>query len=149
MSDREFKAGERNFKLLKVDAMSQFHIVRRIGPLLAEIMPAMAKVKSDGKDLAKLTEDEKFEKFAEILSPLFAGISKLTDADADYVLFRLLSAVEVEQPEHGSWTRVASHQGIKMQDIELQVLMQAAGRALMYNLSGFLALRPQKSGAKN
>lgn len=45
MSDRDFKIGDREFKLNKIDAFKQFHLVRRVGPLLADLLPAMQNMK--------------------------------------------------------------------------------------------------------
>lgn len=140
----EFSIGARKFKVGKLDAFRQFHIVRRIGPLLAELMPAMGGIVKSKAKLDQLSEDEKLVEFGKIAQPLMQGLSRLSDADADYVLFRLLSCVEVEQPQFNTWARVATDTQIVMQDMELPVLLQAAGRSLMYNLSGFFALLPQK-----
>ncbi|MDH4163328.1 MAG: hypothetical protein OEW15_11665 [Nitrospirota bacterium] len=140
----EFKIGDKNFKIGKLDAFRQFHIVRRISPLLAEVMPSIASMSKAAKNADNLTEDEKLDEFAKIAQPILAGLSKLSDADADYVLYRLLSVVEVEQPQFRTWAKIATDTGLVMQDLELPVLLQAAGRALMFNLSGFFALLPQK-----
>lgn len=139
----KFEAGGREFKLNKIDAFRQFHIVRRIGPLLSELMPALAGM-AKNKSMNQMSETEKLEEFAKVAQPVMLGLSKLSDADADYVLFRLLSAVEIRQPEHNIWVKVASDTGIMMQDIELPVLLQAAGRSLMFNLSGFFGSLRQK-----
>lgn len=144
MDSNEFTIGGRKFKLGKIDAFRQFHIVRRIGPLLAEFFPGLAAMaKSQGKS-ASMTEEEKLEEFGKVLQPVMDGLSKLSDADADYVLLRLLGAVEVHQPEFGSWAKIATDQGVVMQNLELPILLQCAGRALMFNMSGFFALLPQK-----
>lgn len=140
--DNSFEAGGRKFKLGKIDAFRQFHIVRRIGPLLAELIPALAGMSV--KKLDGLSETEKLEEFGEVLQPVMNGLSKLSDADADYVLYRLLGAVEVHQSEFNVWSKVATDSGLMIQDMELPVLLQAAGRSLMYNMSGFFALLPQK-----
>lgn len=140
--DRSFSVAGKNFKLNKMDAFRQFHVVRRIGPLLTEMIPAFAKmagVKTSGQ-----SEAEKLEEFAALAGPVMAGLSKLSDQDADYVLFRLLSCVEVEQPQFHTWAKIATDSQIMMQDLELPILLQAAGRALMYNLSGFFALLPRQ-----
>jgi hypothetical protein len=137
-----FEIGGRKFAMGKIDAFRQFHIVRRIGPLLAEIMPAVAALAKSKVD--HLSEEEKLEQFAKVLQPVMNGFSKLSDADADYVLFRLLSVVEVHQPQFNSWAKIATDTGIMMQDIELPVLLQAAGRSLMYNLGNFFAALPRK-----
>jgi len=61
-------------------------------------------------------------------------------------LFRLLGSVEVQQEFSGStvWAKVATDSAIMMQDIELPILLQVAGKALMYNLSGFFGSLPRK-----
>lgn len=141
MNDREFEIGSKKFKLCKIDAFKQFHIVRRIGPILSELLPAMKNV---GKNQASLSESEKFEDLAKFAGPVMSGISKLSDADADLVLFGLLSSVEVQQSS-GNWARVATPSMLMIQDMELPVLLQLAGRAFMFNLSGFFAGLPHQS----
>lgn len=137
---REFTVGDRKFQLNKIDAFKQFHIVRRIGPLLAELVQSMQKI---GKvDEKSLTEDQRLEHFAKIATPLMDGLSKLSDADADYVLLRLLASVEVYQSNFNVYAKVATENAIAI-DMELPMLLNIAGRALMYNLSGFFALLPR------
>lgn len=140
--ENSFEINNRKFKLGKIDAFRQFHIVRRIGPLLAEFMPALAGMNQ--KKMANLSETEKLEEFVKMIQPVMLGLSKLSDADADYVLFRLLGAVEVHQGQFDTWAKVATDTGLMMQDLELPTLLQVAGRSLIFNLSGFFALLPQK-----
>ncbi len=83
--ENSFTHNGRKFKLGKLDAFRQFHIVRRIGPLLAELLPAMAEITKANK-LEGLSESEKLDEFAKIAQPIMQGLSKLSDADADYVL---------------------------------------------------------------
>lgn len=140
--ENSFELNGRKFKIGKLDAFRQFHIVRRIGPLLADVIPAMAEITAAKVD--DLSEAEKLEVFGKIAQPIMKGLSKLSDTDADYVLYRLLSCVEVEQKEFNSWARIATDSGLMIQDLDLPVLLQAAGRAFMFNLSGFFALLRQK-----
>jgi hypothetical protein len=140
--ENSFEVGGRKFKLGKIDAFRQFHIVRRVGPLLSDFIPALAGMSK--KKMDSLSENEKIEEFGKVMQPIMVGLSKLSDADSEYVLFRLLGAVEVYQEPFNCWSTIATDAGIKMQDLELPVLLQAAGRSLMYNLSGFFALLPQK-----
>ena len=141
-SARDFTLNGMQFKLGKIDAFRQFHIVRRIGPLLAELVDSLRTI---GKvDADKMSEQEKLEHFSKLAAPVMQGLAKLSDADADYVLLRLLSSVEVHQEKFNSWAKVATDQAIAMQDLDLPILLQVAGRALMYNLSGFFALLPRQ-----
>lgn len=145
MSDRDFEIGGKKFKLNKIDAFRQFHIVRRLAPLLGELVPAIAQIsqqlKSGGGDQS---EEAKLAQVALIAAPLMHGLSKLTDVDADKVLFGLLSSVEMQQ-EAGNWARVATDSNLMFQNLELPLMLQVAGRAFMYNLSSFFSGLPRVS----
>lgn len=142
MENNAFSLGGREFKLSKVDAFKQFHIARRIGPILADLLPALSDAKklqnSDG-----LPEDEKLDGIAKIAAPIMSGLSKLSDAESELVLHGLLSAVEMKQST-GGWARVSHNNILMVGDLELPMLLQLAGRAFMYNLSGFFSALPQK-----
>lgn len=141
MGERDFEIGSLKFKLSKIDAFKQFHIVRRIAPILADLLPAMGEVQKVAK-LDSLSESDKFEQYAKLASPLMTGLAKLSDEDSNKVLLGLLSSVEVQQPQ-GNWARVATDSMMMVQDLELPVLLQAAGRAFMFNLAGFFGALPQ------
>lgn len=134
MSDRDFEIGTRQFKLSKLDAMKQFHIARKVGPILADLLPALSGLKKGVQD--STSEVEKLDGLAKALMPIMLGLSKLSKEDSEEVLFGLLSSVEVQQGA-GNWARIASSTMLMMNDIELPQLLQVAGRAFAYNLSGF------------
>lgn len=143
MTDREFEIGGRKFKLLKIDAFKQFHIIRRLGPVLSDLLPAMKGV--NPKVLETMSEEEKLDRIAKFVTPIMTGLSKLSDEDSDLVLFGLLHAVEVQQVA-GNWARVASGSTppmLMIQDMDLPVLLQLAGRAFIFNLSGFFTALPR------
>lgn len=143
MTERDFQINGKNYKLNKIDAMSQFHIVRMISPIMGDLMPAMKNV-TKVTSSEEMSESEKFNAIAEIGAPILNGISKLSKKDSEYVLFGLLASVEMQQ-EHGNWARMASEAGLLFQNIELPVMLQAAGRAFAYNMSGFFAANLQVS----
>jgi cytochrome c551/c552 len=138
--EKNFELGGRKFQLSKLDAFKQYHIVRRVGPILSDLLPAMSKAKADD---SKLSQEEKLENIANFLTPIMNGLSKLSDGDAEFVLLGLLQAVEVKQEPLGNWGKVAVNSMLMMQDLELPILLQLAGRAFFYNLSGFFAALPQ------
>lgn len=140
--DRDFEIGGKKFKLNKIDAFSQFHIVRRVGPILSELLPAMKDAAKLGDKTDGLSLDEKLDSIGKFVEPIMSGLSKLSNADADYVLFGLLSSVEIQQAA-GNWARVATKEMLMMQNLELPVLLNLAGRAFMFNHSGFFAALPQ------
>lgn len=141
MSDRDFEFGGKKFKLSKINAFKQFHIVRRIGPILSDLVPVLSGANAL-KNPDKLSEEEKLTAIAKFATPIMQGLSKLSDADAETVLFGLLEAVEMQQAA-GNWAKVASGSMLMIQDLELPVMLQLAGRAFMHNLSGFFSALPQ------
>lgn len=136
-----FDIGEKKFKLGKMDAMKQYHVARRLAPFIAELLPSLNKLKNQD---ASLSEEQKFAEISKALGPVADVLSKMTDSDSEYVLLRLLATVEVHQPQFNSWAKVAAETGIMMQDIELPILLQVAGRALMHNIGSFLASQRPK-----
>lgn len=143
MNEREFTIGDKKFQLTKIDAFKQFHIVRRLGPILGGIIPIAQKLK--GFDAKGMSEDERLDQFAELLSPIMTGISKLSDADANLVLLGLCSSVSIHQPQFNNWAKVATGEVLSFTELTLPVLLQIAGRAFAFNLADFFALAPQTS----
>lgn len=143
MSDRDFEINGKHFKLCKIDAFKQFHIVRRFGPVLSELLPVLKDAQKHLKNIQSISEDEKLDQVAKIAGPFITGISKLSDQDADFVLLGLLASVEVQQAQ-GNWAKLAQGSMMMIQDMELPLMLQVAGRAFMYNLSGFFSVLPQK-----
>lgn len=137
--ERDFEFGGRKFKLSKIDAFKQLHIVRRVAPLLGEVLPAL---KGGLKEIENLSEAEKLEVIGKFMGPIITGMSKLSDEDTDIVLYGLLESVEVQQPG-GSWARVASGKMLMIQDIELPMMLQVAAKAFMFNIARFFSALPQ------
>lgn len=138
--ERDFEIGPRKFKLNKIDTFKQFHIVRRLAPILGDLIPVIMKLKGSGINPDALTDDQ-----MGMFAPIMAGIAKLSDADANLVLLGLCSSVEMQQMPIGNWARVATDAGLMFQDLTLPLLFQIAGRALQFNLSGFFELHQQAS----
>lgn len=132
----EFEINGHKFKLSKLNAMTQLHVMRKMAPLIEKAIPQLAelsKIKTD------IPESEKTEQSMKTLAPILGGLATLSDDDFNYVLYRLLSAVELHQPQFNMWAKVATINGIQMQDFDLATLLQLAGRSLSYNLSGFFS----------
>jgi hypothetical protein len=141
MDERNFEIGARKFKLNKINAFDQFHIVRRLAPLLGELMPVALKLKSMGDVNVEKMTDEQLKMF----SPIMTGLAKLSDEDSNRVLLGLCSSAEMFQPASNNWARIAGPAGLMFQDLELPELLQIAGRAFMFNLQGFFQSAPQVS----
>lgn len=143
--DKNFEFGGRKFQLCKIDAFKQLHIVRRVAPMLNDMLPAITAsgvLKGGVKEIETLPEEQKLDLIAKFISPIMMGLSKLTDADTEVVMHGLLEAVEVQQPT-GNWAKVSSNKMLMIQDMELPMLINIAGRAFMFNISRFFSALPQ------
>lgn len=140
--DNSFQIGGRNFKLLKIPAFQQFHIVRRLGPVLGKLGPVMAHFAKTSKE--ESSGDKNIEAMAAFLKPVMDGLSELSDDEANKVLFGLLSAVEMQQSA-GNWARLSTDSVLLFSDLELPVMLNCAGRSFMFNMSGFFQGLPKVS----
>lgn len=138
-----FKVNGKKFKVGKINALKQYHIVRRLGPILSDIIPLAKQFKREaGKEK---TEDQMLADIAALAQPIMAGLSKLSDADAELVLMGLCSAVEIYQEQFSSWAHISNGSQFMIQNLELPELIQCAGRAFAFNLSGFFGSARQSS----
>lgn len=123
----EFELEGRTYRANKIDARSQFHIVRRLAPVLGEIAPAIQGGKKEGLDA---------------LPALASAIAKLSDADADYCIFGLLKAIVRKQDQGLGWTPVSTENLLMYDDISMPIMLQLAFKAFSHNMSGFFAALP-------
>lgn len=136
----DFELGGRKFQISKINALDQFHIARRMGPILADIVPIIQQLNK--KKLDTLSEDEKLDSFGKLASPFMVGLAKLSDEDAEIVLFGLLSCAEI-QGASGAWMKITNKKLLLAQDLELPHLINIAGHSFMHNISGFFGGVPR------
>ena len=121
----EFELEGRTYRANKIDARTQFHIVRRLAPVLGEIAPAL-----QGKG------------GLDALPPLANAVAKLTDSDADYVIFGLLKSVVRKQDQGLGWGPVATGEQLMYEDITMPLMLKLAWHSFSFNMSGFFAALP-------
>jgi hypothetical protein len=139
----EFELGGRKFKTGKLNTFKQFHIVRRIAPILGELLPVITELQKSQKKNSHLSEDEVFEQNVKVFSPILNGLSKLNDKDSEFVLLGLLSCVEVQLG--AGWTKLSTDDMLMVQDLDLSSLLQIAGRSFTANMQNFFAVLPAAS----
>ena len=123
----EFETEGRTYRVNKIDARSQFHIVRRLAPVLGHVAPAIQGGKTSGM---------------EALPALADAIAKLSDEDADYVLFGLLKVISRKQDQGLGWGPVCTGTTIMYDDITMPTMLKLAWESLSHNMSGFFAALP-------
>lgn len=110
---------DKTFVVEKMSAMQQFHILRRMLPLLKG-------VDSKSGDNA--------------LSSILDGLGSLSDSDSEYILYGLLKHVKIQ--ESNTLCDVCSGSTLMYQNLELPDLLNLAFNVIKHNLSGFLAALP-------
>lgn len=133
-----FELGGRKFKLGKLNALRQFHVTRKLGPLLGTLLPAMKEIGPSAKNATSLSTEEQLDVVVKFAGPFFEGFAKLSNEDSEYVLFGLLEAVEIANPDGlGGWTKVSNGTMLMVQNIEFPILMQLMARSFGHNLAAF------------
>lgn len=113
----EFEINGASYRAQQMDAMKQFHVVRRLAPLMGEF----AGLKS--------AEPEKaFEAIA-------SAVSKMSDADADYVIGTCLDSVE--RQAGNQWGKIRVSGRLMYADLPLPDMLQIVWQVLQGNLGSF------------
>lgn len=133
--------GGRVFVLSKMDVFKQAHVVRRVGPIMAGMLPALQGLFEARKDFDSLSEEQKLAKLTPLAEPVMTGLAKLTDEDFDYVLHRLLECAEVDTGK--VLAKVYQNGVLMVGDMTLPIMLQVAGRVFMFNLAGYFSALPQ------
>ena len=134
MSEVEFKGV--HYRIGTLDAFKQFHVARRLAPLMAQ----MAKAAEGVPQSADGTEDEKAARwFASIAGPLAEAFAGMSDETADYIIQTCLMAVSRDAGK-GTWAPVLSRQKALMyQDIDMGTMVQLTMAVVQENLAGFFS----------
>ena len=116
----DFEIGSQNFRSTKLDAFKQFHLSRRLVPVVGALATLAS---SDSND------------FNAVVGPLSAAIASMPDADCDYILKTCLATVQIQQGS--AWSPVMRGDVLMFETIDLSVMLQIAAKVIQDNLSGF------------
>lgn len=130
---QELDLNGHRYSIGKLSAKQQFHVSRRIAPIVPTLIPVFVRLAAGGRGI---TEDP--GGMADVLQPLADGLAAMKDEDADYVLDTCMQAVQRRQ-EHG-WTAIwSAGQRVPMfQDIDLSVMLPLALRVIVGSLGPFI-----------
>lgn len=124
----------KNYRIGKMNALAQFHVARRLLPALA----------TAGIGLAQLKELSGVEDLVPLLAPISEVVSKMSDSDANYIIFTCLQVVsreEVTEPgKPGRFAPVVSGNQLMYMDIDMMQMLRLAAEVVKENLGGFLTV---------
>jgi hypothetical protein len=144
----EFEIEGKEFRFDKLTAMQQFHVSRKIAPLIPPLLPVFQKMREDAAEAAEDGEEgpkplEDIGTLGPLLQPFADGLAEMSDEASEYVFNTCLGAVRYRHGEN--WIQMWSTTGkvamvIELNDASLliRIVMRVITESLAPFLSGFL-----------
>ena len=119
------------YSIGKMDVFTQFHVVRRLGPLAPTILAYLEKPVAERQLL-------------DLFYPLMGLISTLSDADTNYILNECLSTVSRKQGT--GWAKIQSSGGLMFDDITMPAMLKLTWEVILKDIASFFPTAPVISG---
>lgn len=129
----EFSINGQSYRMGKLDAMRQFHLSRRLAPIIPTLIPVFVKLSREGG----LSQD--IGGFAEVLGPFADGLAQMSDEVGEYIINTCLSVVQ--RSVGSNWANVwnAQAKACMFEDMDLGVIMQVVMRVVEDSLGPFIS----------
>jgi len=101
----EFTHNGHQYRAGRLSAMEQFHVSRRISPLIPPLIPIFLQMARDTKD-GQQQQAANLDQLASLFQPFTDGLASMKDADAEYVLSTCLSVVMRRVADTNNWTPI-------------------------------------------
>lgn len=137
------KVGEFNYQVGKLDALRQFHVMRRLSGVASALGQTLSVIMKSGGVKALLAGEGPDP--IEVVEPLMKAVSTMSDADSDFVIMTCLSVVSRQVPGGTGWSPVTVGGNVMFQDMSLPIMLQLVWRVLEDNLSSFFSALPSGS----
>ena len=131
----EFELKGVSYRVDQLNARTQFHLTRKLAPVIPALIPLFAAAKNGGFE--KAFADGDVAELSKAAEPLADALANMPDEHADYVLNVCMSAIS-RRLDQGGWTRIWAN-GVSMDDdMGLDIILSLAVRVLRENLGGFM-----------
>ena len=141
----EFELSGNTYRIGKLDAFKQFHVSRKIAPIIPTLIPVFVRLSQD----KKLTED--LGAFSELLGPFAEGLASMSDEDSEYIIAMCLAVVSRKAGGDtwaGVWNKSAN--SCMFDDMDLGVMIQIVIKVIQDSLGPFIqGLLMSQAGTAN
>ena len=96
----EFEIDGHSYRIGKLSAFEQFHLSRKIAPLIPPLIPVFMELTKSGGTVGDLT------KLPALLQPFADGLASMSDTAAESVLNTCLSIISRKADVGDSWIRI-------------------------------------------
>ena len=135
----QIEIGGQSYTIGRLNALDQFHVSRKIAPIIPTIMPIIAEIaKGDlAKTLESIDENEPAEldslsPLGKALEPFMEAFAKMPEEDANYVIHKCLSMVK----RNGAV--VCRGQSIMFDDLDMDQILPLIIAVIRVSLSNFI-----------
>jgi hypothetical protein len=131
--------GEHDYTIGRLNALDQFHVSRKIAPIVPTLMPIITEVAKG--DLSKAIESIELgdnnelgslEPLAQALEPFMEAFAKMPEDDVNYVIHKCLSVVK-----RGS-SVVCRGQTIMFDDLDMGQILPLVVAVIRVSLGNFI-----------
>lgn len=129
------------YRVGRMNAMSQFHVGRRVAPLLFAL--GAAGVGMLGKEPPSGEDGDGLKAFVPMIAPVAQVLSQMTDTESEYVIAECLQVVEREVSS-GRWgPMVSTDAGARLahrmlfSDVDMRIMLRLVLESLKENLGDF------------
>jgi hypothetical protein len=134
----EFELEGKEFRFDKLTAMQQFHVSRKIAPLIPPLLPIFAQIRKDAASQKEVMDD--FDVIGPLFQPFADGLAEMSDDASEYVFNTCLGAIKYHHG--GNWIPMWSTSGKVAMVAELNdvgVLLRLVVRVITESLAPFIS----------
>lgn len=134
----EFSVNGQKYRSAKIDAMRQFHLSRKLAPIIPTLIPVFLQLAESRKASDKPLSDD-LSSLSGLLEPFAEGIASMSDEHAEYILGTCMSVVQRQQGT--AWMAVwNSGQKVCMfDDIDAGSMIQIGFQVIRESLGPFIS----------
>lgn len=145
MAEVEFAVSGQTYRTTKMNTFVQFHLARRVAPLMIPIAAQLG----EGGDLRQVLAAGGGEPMMQFAVPIIEAIGTMSDTDAENIIFPCLAVVQRQSGP--AWSNVLAGGGLgshamMFDDITLPDMLQLVWKVLEVNLQAFFHAVPSTSG---
>ncbi|MGI4851695.1 MAG: phage tail assembly chaperone [Janthinobacterium lividum] len=129
--------GEHEFSIGRMPVRKQFHVARRLAPLMSSMVGQLDALRSAPAPLAETGADKLDSILSRLkIAPIADALADMNDADCDYILDACLDVVSIKQGER---MFPLMRGGRMMFDfITMPQMLQIAAEVVKQDLAGFM-----------
>ncbi len=133
LEDHTIEIAGQTYRVGRLNAKMQLHVFRRLGPILAAVgKSAKDMISAHGSLVAAESQGASLN---DLLGPVMDELSKMKDADVDYIIDACLSCCGRKEGER--FANLMRGTTLVYQDIDMPVMLRLTIEVLKENLGNF------------